>query len=207
MGEVIRLDHARAPMRSGAGYRSGRSSWRGTPETRSTVSTRSGGTSSHCTIACTDIPIDFASFAGPPEELIARLRASLLSAMIERSSMALPKSQELLHCAAQVALYHAAMTLGARIKAARERLRPRLTQRELAEHFGISDKAVSGWERDEGAPDLNKMPVLRGILKVTYCWLLEGEGPPPDANSREVLLEDLTSEMMKSLRKQRSTAA
>lgn len=35
-----------------------------------------------------------------------------------------------------------------------------MTQLELAEKIGISDKAVSKWERGCGAPDLAVLPIL-----------------------------------------------
>lgn len=83
------------------------------------------------------------------------------------------------------------MSLGKRIKAARERLNPKMTQGKLADAFGISDKAVSGWERDVDIPDIGKVPELRRVLRVTYAWLLEGgNSPPPAIDDPEVLLED-----------------
>ena len=50
-----------------------------------------------------------------------------------------------------------------------------LTQRELAEKLGVSDKAVSRWERDETAPDLYLIPVIAEIFGVTSDELLRGE--------------------------------
>lgn len=50
-----------------------------------------------------------------------------------------------------------------------------LTQRELAEKLGISDKAVSRWERDETAPDLSLIPAIAEIFRVTSDELLRGE--------------------------------
>ena len=83
------------------------------------------------------------------------------------------------------------MTLGRRIKAARERLDPKMTQGKLADTFGITDKAVSGWERDKDIPDIGKMPELRRVLRVTYAWLMEGgNSPPPATDDPEVLIED-----------------
>ena len=43
-----------------------------------------------------------------------------------------------------------------------------MTQKELGERVGVSDKAVSRWERDECAPDLTLIPVLAEIFE-TYC--------------------------------------
>ena len=95
------------------------------------------------------------------------------------------------------------MTLGQRIKAARKRLNPPLTQKQVAAEFGITEQAVSAWERGEGPPDLEKLAQLRRILKVTYVWLLEGDGPPPAANSAEVQADDIAP----ALQRQRSRVA
>lgn len=206
MGEIIRLsDHARASAGAGAGYKSGRSSCRGTPVTRSTASTRSGGTSSHCETACSEMPSGPAKPAKPPTAAIARWSGSVLSAMAEISSIALPESQAALHCVSKAALYSAGMTLGRRIKAARERLEPKLTQQDLADRLGTTDKAVSGWERDKAVPEFAKMPELRRILRVTYAWLVEGHtAAPPDADDPEVLIEDRAINLY---RKERSRVA
>ena len=50
-----------------------------------------------------------------------------------------------------------------------------LTQRELADKLGVSDKAVSRWERDETAPDLYLIPAIAEIFGVTADELLRGE--------------------------------
>lgn len=86
------------------------------------------------------------------------------------------------------------MNIGIRIKLARERLSPEITQDALAEQLGVSDKAVSGWERG-GRPDSGRLPELRRILRVTYMWLLEGTGDPPHPDDPQVRLEDLASEL------------
>ena len=45
-----------------------------------------------------------------------------------------------------------------------------MTQKDLAEKLNVSDKSVSRWERDDGAPDLSLIPVIDGgkILLITY---------------------------------------
>lgn len=50
-----------------------------------------------------------------------------------------------------------------------------MTQRELAERLNVSDKTVSRWERDDGAPDLTLIPVIAEIFGVTCDELLRGE--------------------------------
>lgn len=50
-----------------------------------------------------------------------------------------------------------------------------MTQKELAELVNVSDKTVSRWERDEGAPDLSVIPVIAEIFDVTCDELLRGE--------------------------------
>ena len=53
-----------------------------------------------------------------------------------------------------------------------------MTQLQLAEKLGISDKAVSKWERGLGSPDLSLMPRLSEIFSVDLEKLLTGEMPP-----------------------------
>jgi transcriptional regulator with XRE-family HTH domain/DNA-directed RNA polymerase subunit RPC12/RpoP len=50
-----------------------------------------------------------------------------------------------------------------------------LTQAVLAEKLGITDRAVSKWERGKGLPDVSLMPELCGILKININELFTGE--------------------------------
>ena len=47
-----------------------------------------------------------------------------------------------------------------------------MTQQELAEKMGITDKAVSKWERNLSYPDIASMPKLAEILGVSVDELL-----------------------------------
>jgi len=58
-----------------------------------------------------------------------------------------------------------------------------MTQKELAARLNVSDKTVSRWECDEGAPDLSAIPVLAEIFGVSCDELLRGERRPPAARS------------------------
>ncbi len=107
--------------------------------------------------------------------------------------MALLQSQVLLHCARQEVLYAVVMTLGKRIKLARKRLVPELTQKDIGDEFGITDKAVSSWERGETDPEPDKLPKLRALLKVPYIWLMEGIGDPPPPDDIQAGIESLSS--------------
>lgn len=181
MGDVVQIH---GWLTKGSGYKSGRSSCRGTPEIFSTASTRSGGTSSHCDTACLVTPKGAASFAKPPAASIARLSASLPSVMVKKSSTALPESQASLGCVGgQVTLYAPLMTLGQRIKKARLRLAPKLTQEKLGERLGVTKQAVSGWERETERPDIENLPGLSRELKVPLEWLLDGNGDPPEPDA------------------------
>jgi len=55
-----------------------------------------------------------------------------------------------------------------------------MTQRDFAERLNVSDKTVSRWERDEGAPDLTLIPVIAEIFGVTCDELLRGERRSPE---------------------------
>lgn len=50
-----------------------------------------------------------------------------------------------------------------------------LTQLQLAESIGVSDKAVSKWERCLGCPDISLLAPLAAQLGVTPQTLLQGE--------------------------------
>ena len=50
-----------------------------------------------------------------------------------------------------------------------------LTQLQLAERLGVSDKAVSKWERGLGCPELSLLPDLAEALEVDMGKLLSGE--------------------------------
>ena len=63
-----------------------------------------------------------------------------------------------------------------------------MTQKDLAERLNVSDKTVSRWERDDGAPDLAVIPVIAEIFDVTCDELLRGERKSPA--ERIELLED-----------------
>ena len=54
-----------------------------------------------------------------------------------------------------------------------------MTQKDLAERLNVSDKTVSRWERDDGAPDLAAIPAIAKIFGVTCDELLRGERKSP----------------------------
>ena len=55
-----------------------------------------------------------------------------------------------------------------------------MTQKDLAEKLNVSDKSVSRWERDDGAPDLSLIPVIAEIFGITCDELLRGERRSPE---------------------------
>ena len=48
-----------------------------------------------------------------------------------------------------------------------------MTQLELAEKMGVTDKAVSKWERDLSCPDIKSLPNLAQILGVSVEELMQ----------------------------------
>ena len=59
------------------------------------------------------------------------------------------------------------------IKELRER--QQLTQMELADIIGVSDKAISKWETGKGLPDITLIEPLSQALKVSVIELMNGE--------------------------------
>lgn len=62
---------------------------------------------------------------------------------------------------------------GAVIKALREK--KKLTQAQLADQLGVSDKTISKWETGRGLPDITLLEPLAGALSVSVPELLSGQ--------------------------------
>lgn len=56
-----------------------------------------------------------------------------------------------------------------------------MTQKEIADILGITDKAVSKWERDIAFPDTATIPKLAEILGVSVEELLQAKAAPTAA--------------------------
>lgn len=64
-----------------------------------------------------------------------------------------------------------------------------LTQADLAERVGVSDKAVSKWERGAGCPDIEILPGVARAVGLSVEALLEGEtgaGPTDPGDMRRL---------------------
>ena len=64
-----------------------------------------------------------------------------------------------------------------------------MTQLELAEKMGVTDKAVSKWERDLSCPDINSIPTLAEVLGVSVEELMQTkkEAAVPVSKVAEIL--------------------
>ncbi len=73
----------------------------------------------------------------------------------------------------------------------------RLTQLQLADRLGITDKAVSKWERGIAMPDTSIMLELCGILEINVNELLSGEKITMENKNQknEELMLDLAKEI------------
>ena len=67
-------------------------------------------------------------------------------------------------------------TLGAMIAALRKE--KGMTQLDLAQQLGVTDKAVSKWERDLSCPDVHSLPKLAEVLGVTVDELMRTKIDP-----------------------------
>jgi len=73
---------------------------------------------------------------------------------------------------------HSGMSLGSRIKHARQRAK--LTQQQVADHFGIARVSVTQWESERARPDPRKLIGLTELLGVTIGYLLQGDPLPEE---------------------------
>ena len=78
-----------------------------------------------------------------------------------------------------------------------------LTQMQLAEKLGITDKAISKWERGIAMPDTSIMLELCEILGISVNELLSGEKISMENNDQKN--EQLLLEMAKELEKKNKT--
>ena len=60
-----------------------------------------------------------------------------------------------------------------------------MTQLELAEIMGVTDKAVSKWERDLSCPDINSIPKLAEILEISVEDLIQGKTETKEQDTKE----------------------
>jgi transcriptional regulator with XRE-family HTH domain len=69
---------------------------------------------------------------------------------------------------------------------ARQRKQENLTQLQLAQKLGITDRAVSKWETGKAMPDASIMLALCDILHMSVNELLRGEEIPPENSGKEM---------------------
>ena len=86
---------------------------------------------------------------------------------------------------------------------AESRRKVNLTQVQLSEKLGITDKAISKWERGISMPDTSIMLELCDILGISVNELLSGEKIQMENNDQKN--EQLLLEMAKELEKKNKT--
>ena len=64
-----------------------------------------------------------------------------------------------------------------------------MTQLELAEKMGVTDKAVSKWERDLSFPDVNSIPKLAEVLDVSVDELMQVKANAKENSSNSKITE------------------
>ena len=62
-----------------------------------------------------------------------------------------------------------------------------MTQEQLAERLGVSNRSVSRWENGKTLPDLSLMQVICEELDITISELLNGEKETPDLGTKEAV--------------------
>ncbi|MFD1126594.1 helix-turn-helix domain-containing protein [Paenibacillus provencensis] len=83
-------------------------------------------------------------------------------------------------------------SLGARLKKARES--KRLTQQEVANHLGVSNGAISGYERNYRDPDTEILKKLADLYEVSLDWLHDRKEKESDYSLPEEFVNSLIKE-------------
>lgn len=63
-----------------------------------------------------------------------------------------------------------------------------MTQLELAEKMGVTDKAVSKWERDLSCPDVNTIPKLAECFDISVDELMQVKADSQKADKKNIML-------------------
>ena len=74
-----------------------------------------------------------------------------------------------------------------------------MTQLDLAQKMGVTDKAVSKWERSLSFPDVASLPRLAEVLGVTVDELLEAKTAAQDAPSAGEKARPLVELVLKAI--------
>lgn len=74
------------------------------------------------------------------------------------------------------------------------RKKARLTQKKLGDELHITSQAVSGWERGESQPELDKVPFIAKALQTSVGALFDEAGASYGSN------ETLTSDEIRALK-------
>ena len=80
-------------------------------------------------------------------------------------------------------------TFGATVAALRKERG--MTQLDLAERMGVTDKAVSKWERDLACPDINTLPALADALGLTLDELMQGRSEKQPGKTPGALVDTI----------------
>ena len=73
---------------------------------------------------------------------------------------------------------------GAVIRELREK--NRMTQLQLAEKLGVSDKSVSKWETGKGYPDITLLEPIAEAFRVSVTELISGNNSVPAASTSTI---------------------
>lgn len=73
-----------------------------------------------------------------------------------------------------------------------------MTQLELAEKMGVTDKAVSKWERDLSCPDLNFLPKLAELFHISVDELMQVKTTSAASTNKENI-RDIVQLIFKAL--------
>ncbi len=73
-----------------------------------------------------------------------------------------------------------------------------MTQQDVADRLGVTNRAVSRWERDEALPDITLIPALAEMFGVTCDELLKGERNGDDSGS-ELLKKTKADKQIKAM--------
>lgn len=72
----------------------------------------------------------------------------------------------------------------------------KMTQKELAEKIGVTDKAISKWERGKGLPDINMIEPLSEALEIGIADIITGKKDVEKTKEEEEKIEKYLKESL-----------